>query len=62
MPIVFGIIIVGLIAAMFRWFETRDAQINEAAQKYEECMKIQYDSTPLEWHAEYGVYPPCVLE
>lgn len=58
-PLVLGIVLIGLIAVMFQWFETRDAQINATAQAYEKCVEAEYGTTPTAWYVEHGEYPPC---
>lgn len=54
-----GILILGSFLA---WTNKRDAKVIESSQRYEECIKAQYDTTPMEYYYNNGEYPVCAGE
>ena len=37
----------------------RDAQINQAALAYEQCVQREYGMTPIQWYEQNQKYPLC---
>lgn len=44
---------------VFRFFEWRDKQIEIGAEKYEACIKAEYNISPAGYYARNGEYPVC---
>lgn len=57
--ILIGTLTVAAIATFLWWTNERDKALNEWATKYEECVKVEYHTTPSAWYAEHGEYPEC---
>lgn len=53
------IIAIAAIAGILKWSAWRDAKLEVAVAKYVECVKVEYNTTPSAWYAEYGEYPWC---
>lgn len=52
-----GIIMIGLF---LKWTNDRDVKVIESSQKYEECVRVEYNTTPWEYYNENGKYPVCI--
>jgi hypothetical protein len=48
-----------VILAVLAWSEVRGAQVMIAAGKYEECVQVEYGTTPMEYYWDQGEYPEC---
>lgn len=49
------------LGPFFQWIDKRDEALGKWAEKYEECVKVEYNTTPSEWYWEHGEYPECVV-
>jgi predicted negative regulator of RcsB-dependent stress response len=54
-----GVVGVLAVVAFLQWSAQRDAKIMVAADKYEQCVKAEYGTTPTAWYIEHGKYPEC---
>lgn len=48
-----------VIATFFVLVSKRDEAVMVSMNKYEECVKREYGTTPTAWYLETGVYPVC---
>jgi len=54
-----GIVGVLAVVALNHWYNARDVKLITWADKYEQCVKNEYQTTPVDWHTSNGFYPPC---
>lgn len=52
-------IVIALGKGLFLFWDWHDAAVMQSAQRYEQCVKAQYHTTPSAWYAEHGEYPTC---
>lgn len=57
--ILYALIAITAIVAILSWSDKHDQQVNEAADKYEQCIKVEYHTTPSAFYAEHNQYPTC---
>lgn len=57
-----GILIIVAFVGFFKWTAHMDEVRNVAYQKYEECVKEQYGTTPSAWYYEHGETPECISQ
>jgi len=57
--IIIAIIVLVGIASILGWSSQRDEVIAQQADKYVECVKVEYGTTPSQWYAEHNYYPEC---
>ena len=56
------VILIGVaIVTLLRWADKRDEALARWAEKYEECVKVEYNTTPSEWYWDHGEYPECAV-
>lgn len=48
---------IAFIALTLWWSAGHDKAVMEAAERYEACVKVEYNTTPSAWYAEHGEYP-----
>lgn len=48
-----------VVFILFNWINYRDNELNEKAEKYEQCVKNEYGVSPSFWYQENGEYPEC---
>lgn len=56
--ILIGFLIIYLL--FFVWLPRHDKAIEDASDKYENCVKEEYGVTPSYYYAENGEYPECL--
>lgn len=52
------LIAIAFIAILY-WADKRDEAVMISAERYEECVRNEYHTTPSAWYAEHGEYPVC---
>lgn len=50
-------IVIAVGKVLFLYWGWHDAALMQSAQRYEQCVKSQYHTTPSAWYAEHGEYP-----
>lgn len=49
-----------VIILIIMWSSDHDKKVNEAAENYEQCVKVEYDGmTPSYYYQINGEYPEC---
>jgi len=41
------------------WTAQRDAKLELAVDKYEDCVLREYNTNPSDYYQEHNEYPPC---
>lgn len=54
--------VLAILVATFIFFGWRDTRLNEWASRYEECVKVEYNTTPTAWYLEHNEYPVCAVK
>jgi len=54
-----GIVIAALVGGFLWWANERDKALMQWAERYEECVQVEYGTTPSAWYLEQGEYPEC---
>lgn len=50
----------GVIILIVMFLNSREEKMNQAAESYEQCVKVQYDGmTPSYYYNQTGHYPTC---
>lgn len=54
------VLALGVIILIVMFLNSREEKMNQAAESYEQCVKVQYDGmTPSYYYEVNGEYPEC---
>ena len=48
-----------LLTGAMKWMDKRDKAVLISVDRYEECVRNEYNTTPSAWYMENGEYPYC---
>ena len=55
-------IVIIAMTVVLVWLAQRDVELMEWATLYEDCVMVEYNTTPTVYYNENGEYPECEVE